>query len=251
MFPAWETEVGIVPRDAGFVSAGEHNARGVLDPDEILPMLDTRFNGERNLAFIRTGASWRRMLVSQPPPVKVVRLDRFHAKEFEWKVVEFKEGLRMGVLFDEVFAMNWTLNRRCLARGCKFNCHGEPAFITWRVPKEVVKERPAEETLRWLRESWEEDARPPEWLKDCDLVLGEDGWHRMGTTRCWHPWPDGMGPRCFMWQQGLNFNSHRRWTTRKRYTSVCGKSMKWLFQCKEYKPGGPLSLPPVKREKKK
>ncbi|KAK5659418.1 hypothetical protein OQA88_619 [Cercophora sp. LCS_1] len=257
MAPAWQAKVGIIPPDAGFVSAGEHNVGNTVDPNEIFLMTDTRLNGKRNLAFIRSNASWRRMLVSQPLPRKVVRVDRGIGtpnKEVSWKLVDFPDGLRMGELFDEIFTINWSRNRLCAAGSCRVSCFGEPAHIAWRVPMDMVK--PGERT--WWSMWWEgppkaiSDKPPPEWLTKADLVLGEDMGYN-DKSDCRHPdnWEDGMGFRCFLWQHGDRPGSaHLYWRKRASKRLVGGKGMKWLFQCNDYNPGGPLSLPPMESREK-
>ncbi|KAK0638568.1 hypothetical protein B0T16DRAFT_227119 [Cercophora newfieldiana] len=229
MYPAWQEILGIVPSGVGFVTAGEHNAGNWPDPDEIFPMTDTRFHGE----------------------LRVV--ERSDAEALPWKMVEFPGGLRMGELFDEVFTMNWSRNRGCAAGGCEYSCHGDAAHIAWRVPVEMVTARPS--PMQWYRTRWGSDpvpaaptrgVRQPDWLAGADLVLGEDWWYEQ-KTRCSHPdWKDGMGPRCFLWQQGYwNDSPHTSWKRRRRWHPVGGRGMKWLFRCKDYKPRGPLSLPPL------
>jgi len=91
---------------------------------------------------------------------------------------------------------------------------------------------------------------PPDWLARVDFVLAEDRWYDR-KAQCSHPdWKDGMGPRCFLWQQGhRNDSVHVYWKRKNRWNPIGGKGMKWLYQCIDYKPDGPLSLPPLEKRK--
>ncbi|GAB1312460.1 hypothetical protein MFIFM68171_02670 [Madurella fahalii] len=85
--------------------------------------------------------------------MRVARVDRTHG--VGWRLVDFSApgGLRMAELFDEVFAINWSANRACARARCKYGCHGNPAMVLWRVPKEMVV--PRTRAVEWMtRENW-------------------------------------------------------------------------------------------------
>ncbi|CAG2009097.1 unnamed protein product [Fusarium graminearum] len=57
-------------------------------------------------AFIRRDASWRRMLVAQPPITSIGYVGKVNDDE-NWRLLPFPEGLRMGDLYDMVFQAIW------------------------------------------------------------------------------------------------------------------------------------------------
>ncbi|KAL3601442.1 hypothetical protein FPOAC2_05701 [Fusarium poae] len=59
-------------------------------------------------AFIRRGASWRKMLVAQPPITSVGYMHRVVNRTREWRLLSFPAGLRMGELYDMVFQAIWS-----------------------------------------------------------------------------------------------------------------------------------------------
>jgi hypothetical protein len=58
-------------------------------------------------AFIRRGASWRKMLVAQPPITSIGYVNRIN-RDADWRLLSFPEGLRMGDLYDMVFQAVWS-----------------------------------------------------------------------------------------------------------------------------------------------
>ncbi|KAM0500938.1 hypothetical protein ACHAP8_004657 [Fusarium lateritium] len=58
-------------------------------------------------AFVRRGASWRTMLVAQPPITSVGYIHRVNWAR-EQRLLSFPEGLRMGELYDMVFQAIWS-----------------------------------------------------------------------------------------------------------------------------------------------
>lgn len=65
-------------------------------------------NGRKvHKAFIRRDASWRRMLVAQPPITSIGYMRKVNGDE-DWKLLPFPGGLRMGDLYDMVFQAIWS-----------------------------------------------------------------------------------------------------------------------------------------------
>ncbi|KAK1831545.1 hypothetical protein QBC39DRAFT_434056 [Podospora conica] len=219
-----------LPPSSLFVPAGNYG-RGAVEENEMLPMTDIRYDGRRHLAFTRRGASWRRMLLCQPPAMRVARVETW--PEY-WKMVDFSAtgGLRMGVLFDEVFTMNWAPRRSCYGSRCRFSCHGVPAMVLWRVPGSRLGE--GEELV--LRDASGEPycEGVPGWVAEVDLVVGEN-WREFQNRRampCVHPAPrDGMPPRCFLSQQEYWDSAHADWRCKSRWKPVGGKD--YLLLCDE------------------
>lgn len=237
-----------------FIPAGSYGRGPRDDRNEILPMTDVRFDGgRRNLAFTRKGASWRRMLVCQPPAMRVARVEL--RPEVVWKMVDFSGGggggLRMGVLFDEVFTMNWAPRRSCYGARCSYGCHGVPAMVLWRVPGRGVGE--GEEVVVRDASGGKYCEEVPGWVGEVDLVVGENWreWTDRRAMPCVHPLParDGLPRTCFLSQQEYCDSAHN-WTHKTFRKPAGAGGTRYMYQCQEYKPGGPLSLPPVTTRRK-
>jgi len=66
-------------------------------------------NGRKvHKAFVRRGASWRNMLVAQPPITTIGYREQINDERQDYKAISFPEGLRMGVLYDMVFQAIFT-----------------------------------------------------------------------------------------------------------------------------------------------
>ncbi|KAK0719381.1 hypothetical protein B0H67DRAFT_642741 [Lasiosphaeris hirsuta] len=95
-------------------------------------------NGKRrHLAFVRAGASWRKMLVSQPPPVRVARIDLRDSNpppssDKLYRYTEIPGGLRMGELWDAVYSTMWG--------GKKIDYSLPYANVGWRVSEDMRQE---------------------------------------------------------------------------------------------------------------
>jgi len=132
MYTSWQEDLGLVPKKAGFVSVGHDVGDRSLYPKR---ERNKGFHGDLDDAFTRGAASWQRMLVSQPPPVRIARVHRHERAGNEkllWKMVEVPGGLTMGDLFDEVWTINWTCSVPPEWHGCKpcnTKHHGAPAHI--------------------------------------------------------------------------------------------------------------------------
>ncbi|KAK3353755.1 hypothetical protein B0T25DRAFT_220624 [Lasiosphaeria hispida] len=95
-------------------------------PHNALAIADVRDGRRLHDALTTSGASWRRMLVSQPPPVRVARVRGTEGSD----MVDVPGGLRMGDLWDEVFTILWQAGDR------------KPevvpmVWIGWRVPERM------------------------------------------------------------------------------------------------------------------
>ncbi|KAK0614517.1 hypothetical protein B0T14DRAFT_557751 [Immersiella caudata] len=167
-----------------------------VEKEKMLPIADVRNGGKRHYAFTRKGASWRRMLVAQPPPVRVARIGDFGKCEIwegggdgefgsasgevrrldarvpervlkgvERRMVVLEGGLRMGDLLDEL----WTVE---FGRG--YPSWEAVAWCAWRVPEEV---RTAEWAYAGFDTPWEGRYRMPvtgvgRWADGADVVIG-------------------------------------------------------------------------------
>ena len=84
-----------------------HFDEGCLDYSSLtVPgMSITHMKGGRKVhkAFVRRGASWRRMLVAQPPITAIGYGVDVNDEEQDCRILRFPEGLRMGALYDMVF----------------------------------------------------------------------------------------------------------------------------------------------------
>ncbi|KAK8123220.1 hypothetical protein PG984_011890 [Apiospora sp. TS-2023a] len=70
---------------------------------ELLSEIDVEWMTRRD-AFMRAGASWRSMLVSQPPPQELVVVGNAHVRDNNAEVIRLGRGepVRMGFLYDLV-----------------------------------------------------------------------------------------------------------------------------------------------------
>ncbi|KAF4470741.1 F-box-like domain-containing [Fusarium albosuccineum] len=71
---------------------------------------DMREDRKRHMAFTRSGASWRNMLITQPAITSIIYImDSNDHRDWRWpQIVEFPEGLRMGQFYDLIFSAIWT-----------------------------------------------------------------------------------------------------------------------------------------------
>ncbi|KAK7962927.1 uncharacterized protein PG986_003752 [Apiospora aurea] len=71
-----------------------------------LPIADTKNGRRRHNAFVRTGASWRSMLVSQPPPTELVLVaggrSQTGGMSNSTALIRFRGPVTMGLLYDLV-----------------------------------------------------------------------------------------------------------------------------------------------------
>jgi hypothetical protein len=214
----------LLPWDAGFVAPRGGGGAEESDPEpaeQRLSLVDMRDKRAPNEAFVRRGASWRRMLVSQPPPVVVGRVGNSADMErgeaggrpgFLVDVGSEGGGLRMGELYDAVYAGNWNV----------WGAHGGGGdgddenfglWVAWRVPREMAS-RPAEPPEVPDGWSWSSVA----WLAAADLVIGEHDWDSEDACpTCYY------ASECFLFQNK--------------------KAQRIRYRCEEYKPTNRLFLP--------
>ncbi|KAK1759117.1 hypothetical protein QBC47DRAFT_371086 [Echria macrotheca] len=215
-------------------------------PDSSLPIADVRNGGFRHYAFTRKGASWRQMLVSQPPPVRVARLGDMdwvdiQSDHVRWsteemmlecriprrilqgvpkRMIKLEGGLRMGDLFDELwniqFAREYALSEMY-------------PWCAWRVPESLT-------TTFWQWVNYTNtggSCRMPttelaKWVDGADLVIGgivpSPSW-ASGQELCWRcqgKWGEKVrGKRC------------------KDHLAIQQR-----YRCQEHQARGPLSLAP-------
>ena len=122
-----------------------------------MPIADMKDNRRRHLAFVREGASWRRMLVSQLPPRRigfVFATKHFHPAAPYYKSCDFHlpQGLRMGQLYDMIHKIIW--GDGSPGRGDHW------ASICWDPPSDLP--------------NWSTQAPvPSDWRNGLDLIICE------------------------------------------------------------------------------
>jgi hypothetical protein len=202
--------------------------------------MDNMHNRRAHLAFVRKGASWRRMLLSQPPVTKVARVGsvrglRRDPENKRGHLVDFPQGLRMGEFFDAVFAVNWEWDGPCPCGPDGAPVAPFGAWVAWRRTEGMVYKA-------YMRDSHggmvlvgvsglaaaaaapdaaaaDADADDPgAWLAEADLVIGE---HDEDTT---------LYPGDLCTSHGWGNCLLRPWS-------------KLTFLCEEYEPRGRLWLP--------
>jgi hypothetical protein len=68
-------------------------------------------DASRREAFMHPNATWRRMLVQQPPALRLGQWKQWHmmlGDSHDFEVLEFPDGLRMDSLYDEAQSWAWT-----------------------------------------------------------------------------------------------------------------------------------------------
>jgi hypothetical protein len=99
--------------------------------DMHLSIADMSGGRVRHKRFACTGASWRRMLVSQPPPRSVGYIEYAENGQSQgygdaaFDVVTIPDGLRMGVLWDTIYRTLWSPYGKDVERRL--------AFVSWRI----------------------------------------------------------------------------------------------------------------------
>jgi len=162
-----------------------------VQKEDMLPMADVRNGGARHYAFTRKGASWRRMLVAQPPLVRIARLgdfERVRVREAEEnmedgkrtrvagripgrfleavpkRMVLLKEGLKMGDFLDELWGIEF---------GREYPVSDGVAWFAWRVEEPVRRESwryPG--SAEWAGEYVMPTTVVSKWADGADLVIG-------------------------------------------------------------------------------
>ncbi|KAH8885973.1 hypothetical protein GQ53DRAFT_750825 [Thozetella sp. PMI_491] len=123
-----------------------------------------------HLAFVRPEASWRRMLVAHPAPRRIGYL-RGCGNRFSWQHIEMPDQLRMGQLYDMVYAAVW--GDATPARG------DHRVWLNWKPQLDDNRPQPAWSGIltQWAP-SWQPwgghfPAFPASWVGSVDLVIYE------------------------------------------------------------------------------
>ncbi|KAL6916968.1 hypothetical protein FSHL1_008358 [Fusarium sambucinum] len=168
----------------------------------------TNMKGGRKVhkAFVRRGASWRTMLVAQPPITSVGYIHRVNWAR-EQRLLSFPEGLRMGELYDMVFQAIWS--RPDDISGCLYVELGLNGFL--------------DETARGMLNEW--GKIPPLMVESVSYYYAD---RNCGKGRC-------CGHT--MWKQdSMCF----RLREEKKNIRTC-KSTRWMFKCEEFEERNYLS----------
>lgn len=191
-------------------------------------------------SFLRVGASWRRMLVSQPPPQRLEYIhvldgrSRFNydrqgpwssqrmAKQY--KTVSLPEGLTMGQLYDLVYAI--TFDRPT----------GRLSWVGWprvETPGRLVN------PSGWvaIREPNDYEALSHNWASTDCVVVGEEGVGDDFHGFCREHVQLGYVSTCQRCRQGQPM---RRLKVRKRRLRKEVDTLAPFFRCEEYQTGGTL-----------
>lgn len=172
----------------------------------------------RQKAFMRAGASWRRMLITQPPILEAQhwtewRGDRFIAPSLGVRetvsTAEFPEGLRMGQLYDLVFSV---LFAQRIEDGHWVTVRSQaPENPSAHSPTLVERRRPGDAD----RAAWRLSLHELYYLHEVSACDGGDHWHH-GPMRNEHICKGGR----------LKYMRNRRRT-----------STEWMFRCEEFVDG--------------
>lgn len=187
-------------------AAGSHSLRpagapplrpsGAPPSDIRPPILDARFGGGRRQAYARAGASWRRMLLADPPPRRVVRTSAVpgggRAPEVI-RVLDISPGgeeLTMGEYYDAVCDVKFRRRDGSGEWGQVHGVHG--AWAAWRWKVVIAGESGGTDAAEGAGS-----------VAGADLVIGELGsemwwdWGRFETSGCQH-WDGPKGRFCLL-----------------------------------------------------
>ncbi|GKU06861.1 f-box protein [Fusarium langsethiae] len=158
-------------------------------------------------AFIRRGASWRRMLIAQPPItsmgyVSKVFSGRSDMMAGDWSSLSFPNGLRMGEFYDMVFQAIW----------------GKPDDVVGYVNVEPGLNGFLDDTVQHMLYKWE---KLPAFLIESEPILFADGGCGKGRCACRCKLGSSRDGRCqyLMWE--------------KKHIRAC-KGTRWMFECEEF-----------------
>jgi hypothetical protein len=145
-----------------------------------LPVADMHDGRRRHRAFVRAGASWRDMLVAQPPPRRVGCL-RVQDGRFSSQLVDVADGvegggLRMGLFFDMVCSAVWGAAAAAVAGAAAAGSTAPPERTEHRHHEVSVCWEPA---LVGQRES---AGLSPEWT---GTTPGFPSWWMSGFPKAW------------------------------------------------------------------
>lgn len=203
-----------------------------IQRDYVPPLLDERYRRELHHACARRGASWRRMLLSDPPVTVVGRVgsdvdlrpggEPWRRKGF---LVVIPEGLRMGEFYDAVFDVNWRGAPAVKAGGWWTWKAARGAWVAWRGTRAMggCRHREGEAVVGGTGDG-------VGWLAGADLVLGEYDWQEGdGWVDCADHVMGRLGRLCFQTQECWSRKDKR------------------VYQCEEYRARERLWLPPAPR----
>ncbi|RFN49020.1 putative f-box domain protein [Fusarium flagelliforme] len=169
----------------------------------------THMKGGRKVhkAFIRRSASWRRMLVSQPPITAIGYAVEIDGMEQTSRIISFPDGLRMGALYDMVFQAIFIKPTEA-ERHCNLELH---------VP-------PDEDSAPLMRKMTEKLGERPGLL-----FTSASGFY--ASMACSNP----LCP-CSSYERAMTYCREMRESIRER------KGMRWMFECEEFEETDYLSL---------
>lgn len=160
-------------------------------------------------AFIRRDASWRRMLVAQPPITSIGYAGKVNDDE-NWSLLPFPEGLRMGDLYDMVFQAIW---------GKPGEAHGS-AYVDFPPYNRHYYNRSDHMLTKWKE-------MPPMLVGSVSKYYADQ---TCGKGRCnCHFRPIYRDRQCY------------RLKDEKIYIRAC-KSTRWIFKCEGFEEKDYLSL---------
>ncbi|KAK3987353.1 hypothetical protein QBC44DRAFT_360855 [Cladorrhinum sp. PSN332] len=153
---------------------------------------------KHHLALTRPDASWRRMLVSQPPPKRIGRVKEWGPdqvyRHWDRKMVDVKDGLRMGDLYDVVDAVLWRRFARVERHKKMSRYYHSEVWIGWKCgTNEEVESlginpdgRPWGYATSELLEMPQPSPKGDQWVEEeeIDLVIGERSGEQAGPGRC-------------------------------------------------------------------
>lgn len=157
---------------------------------------------KKHKAFVRTGASWRRMLVTQPPIESITYLKHGYYGDFvSFCALQFPRGLRMGEFHDLIFSCIWL--------------------------------RP-EEGIRLASISWSLYGSPSlEQVQTFEAPIKFE----LAVMQTFYPYSGEPGGGCAGGKcTGHTYRYNARcWELRRQYLRTRGRSStRWMFECEEF-----------------
>jgi hypothetical protein len=208
-------------------------------------------------SFLRAGASWRRMLVSQPPPRRIEhfrvpdgrRWDYWHTWNHDhvlkqYRSVNVPAGVTMGQLYDLVYAI--TFDRP----------NGRLSWVGWPDGRDFDPDMtPHQDVSGWNRVIWRSGSRlfnMSNWIRAREPQGHHSDLHSWASTDCIVVGEEGVGPdfdgfcrehydvytptcqRCRQAQPMLRLKTRKRRLRKEVHTLAP------FFRCEEYKSGRTL-----------
>ncbi|KAK8008088.1 hypothetical protein PG991_010639 [Apiospora marii] len=195
-------------KDFFFPGHQERSVRFTLTSLRQLPIADMKNGRMRHSAFIRAGASWRSMLVSQPPPRELVlAADR---RDPSRAVIRLRGPVRMGLLYD-------------------LACHGAlydyiGVVVAWTPDPRMLVEP------TWLTEPRRELDRDRSWFEYRRVPIGPvspaDGGHNVVVV--------GTFPRILKRQARHPSRIDWAWAKEGIMQRIRDDGTRWMFLSEEY-----------------